>query len=201
MEGHIASLPRIVELAEEYGAFLVVDDCHGFGVLGRDGRGVADHFGLTDQVDLICGSFSKSLASTGGFIAADRGVIEYLRSSSQQIIFSAAITPAAAATALASLRVMQREPRAPRAALGKHALSAGHPAVAGAGFLGKPDARRAHRHRRQGEAVFHLEVAPGAGVLYGDVDFARRAGRARTSSARRSARCTRRKCSTGSATR
>ena len=86
MEGHIASLPRIVELAEEYGAFVVVDDCHGFGVLGRDGRGVADHFGLTDKVDLICGSFSKSLASTGGFVAADRGVIEYLRSSSQQIM-------------------------------------------------------------------------------------------------------------------
>ena len=110
MEGHVASLPRIVELAEEHGAFVVVDDCHGFGVLGRDGRGVADHFGLTDKVDLICGSFSKSLASTGGFVAADRGVIEYLRSSSQQIIFSAAITPAAAASALASLRVMQREP-------------------------------------------------------------------------------------------
>ena len=111
MEGHIASLPQIVEMAQEHGAFLVVDDCHGFGVLGRDGRGVADHFGLTDKVDLICGSFSKSLASTGGFIAADRSVIEYLRSSSQQIIFSAAITPAAAATALASLRVMQREPQ------------------------------------------------------------------------------------------
>ena len=110
MEGHVASLPRLVELAEEYDAFLVVDDCHGFGVLGRDGRGVADHFGLTDKVDLICGSFSKSLASTGGFIAADRATIEYLRTSSQQIIFSAAITPAAAATALASLRVMQREP-------------------------------------------------------------------------------------------
>ena len=110
MEGHLASLPRLVELAEEHDAFLVVDDCHGFGVLGRDGRGVADHFGLTDKVDLICGSFSKSLASTGGFIAADRATIEYLRTSSQQIIFSAAITPAAAATALASLRVMQREP-------------------------------------------------------------------------------------------
>ena len=110
MEGHVASLPRIVELAQEHGAFLVVDDCHGFGVLGRDGRGVADHFGLTDQVDLICGSFSKSLASTGGFVAADRAVVEFLRTSSQQIIFSAAITPAAAATALESLRVMQREP-------------------------------------------------------------------------------------------
>ena len=110
MEGHVANLPELVELADEYGAFLVVDDCHGFGVLGREGRGVADHYGLTDRVDLICGSFSKSLASTGGFIAGDRATIEYLRTSSQQIIFSAAITPSATAAALASLRVMQREP-------------------------------------------------------------------------------------------
>jgi 8-amino-7-oxononanoate synthase len=110
MEGHIASLPEIVALADEYGAFLVVDDCHGFGVLGRDGRGVADHFGLDKQVDLICGSFSKSLASTGGFIASTRATIEYLRSTSRQIIFSAAITPSCSAAALESLRVMQREP-------------------------------------------------------------------------------------------
>ncbi len=110
MEGHIASLPEIVALANEYSAFLVVDDCHGFGVLGRDGRGVADHFGLGKEVDLICGSFSKSLASTGGFIASTRATIEYLRSTSRQIIFSAAITPACSAAALASLRVMQREP-------------------------------------------------------------------------------------------
>jgi 8-amino-7-oxononanoate synthase len=110
MEGHIASLPEIVALADEYSAFLVVDDCHGFGVLGRDGRGVADHFGLGKQVDLICGSFSKSLASTGGFIASSRATIEYLRSTSRQIIFSAAITPSCSAAALESLRVMQREP-------------------------------------------------------------------------------------------
>jgi 8-amino-7-oxononanoate synthase len=110
MEGHIASLPEIAGLADEYSAFLVVDDCHGFGVLGRDGRGVADHFGLGKQVDLICGSFSKSLASTGGFIASSRATVEYLRSTSRQIIFSAAITPACSAAALESLRVMQREP-------------------------------------------------------------------------------------------
>ena len=110
MEGHIAPLPEMVAICEEHEAFLVVDDCHGFGVLGRDGRGTVDHFDLTGQTDLICGSFSKSLASTGGYIAADRATIEYLRTSSQQIIFSAAITPAAAASALASLRVMQREP-------------------------------------------------------------------------------------------
>ena len=110
MEGHIAPVPELVALCEEFQAFLVVDDCHGFGVLGRDGRGTVDHFNLTERTDLICGSFSKSLASTGGFIAADRATVEYLRTSSQQIIFSAAITPAAAASALASLRVMQKEP-------------------------------------------------------------------------------------------
>ena len=90
---------------------LVVDDAHGFGVLGRDGRGVCDHFGVTERVDLIAGSFSKSLASTGGFVAGSRKLIEYLRSSSRQIIFSAAISPAAAASALAALQVMQEEPQ------------------------------------------------------------------------------------------
>jgi 8-amino-7-oxononanoate synthase len=110
MEGHIANLPAICDLCDEFGAFLVVDDCHAFGVLGREGRGTADHFGLTPRVDLITGSFSKSLASTGGFVVGERAAIEYLRSTSQQIIFSAALTPAATATALASLRIMQREP-------------------------------------------------------------------------------------------
>lgn len=111
MEGHIASLPEITALAKEHQAFLVVDDAHGFGVLGREGRGVVDHFGLTQNVDLVVGSFSKSLASAGGFIAGDRSVIEYLRSTCRQIIFSAAITPSAAAAARASLRVMQKEPQ------------------------------------------------------------------------------------------
>jgi 8-amino-7-oxononanoate synthase len=110
MEGHIANLPAICDLCDEHGAFLLVDDCHGFGVLGREGRGTADHFGLTPRVDLLTGSFSKSLASTGGYVAGDRAYIEFLRSSSQQIIFSAALAPAATATARASLRVMQREP-------------------------------------------------------------------------------------------
>lgn len=110
MEGHIANLPAICGLCDEHGAFLIVDDCHGFGVLGREGRGTADHFGLTPRVDVITGSFSKSLASTGGFLAGDRATIEFLRSSSQQIIFSAALAPSATATALASLRIMQREP-------------------------------------------------------------------------------------------
>jgi 8-amino-7-oxononanoate synthase len=111
MEGHIASLPRLCDLAEQHGAALVVDDAHGFGILGRDGRGVCDHLGVTDRVDLISGSFSKSLASTGGFVAGSKALIEYLRTSSRQIIFSAAISPAAAASALASLRVIQEEPQ------------------------------------------------------------------------------------------
>jgi 8-amino-7-oxononanoate synthase len=110
MEGHIASLPQICELADKYQAFLIVDDAHGLGVLGREGRGTADHHGVTDQVDLIAGSFSKSLSATGGFVAGSRATIEYLRSSCRQIIFSAALTPAAVATARASLRVMQEEP-------------------------------------------------------------------------------------------
>ncbi|MFH1067877.1 MAG: pyridoxal phosphate-dependent aminotransferase family protein [bacterium] len=110
MEGHIASLPKIVELAKKFSAFLVVDDAHGFGVLGKDGRGVADHCGVAKDVGLIVGTFSKSLASTGGFIAGDRGVIEYLRSNCRQIIFSAAIAAPAAAAARAALRVMQEEP-------------------------------------------------------------------------------------------
>lgn len=110
MEGHIASLPKIVELARKFSAFLVVDDAHGFGVLGKDGRGVADHHGVTKDVNLIVGTFSKSLASTGGFIAGDRSVIECLRSNCRQIIFSAAISVPSTAAARAALRVMQEEP-------------------------------------------------------------------------------------------
>jgi 8-amino-7-oxononanoate synthase len=111
MEGHIASLPRLCELAEQHRAAVVVDDAHGLGILGRDGRGVCDHLGVTDRVDLIAGSFSKSLASTGGFVAGSRAIIEYLRSSSRQIIFSAAISPPSAASARAALQVMQEEPQ------------------------------------------------------------------------------------------
>jgi 8-amino-7-oxononanoate synthase len=111
MEGHIARLPEIVDIADEYGCFIVVDDAHGFGVLGRAGRGTVDHFNLNDHVDVICGSLSKSLASTGGFVAASRDVIEYLRSHSKQTIFSAALSPSQAACAEAALDVMQSEPQ------------------------------------------------------------------------------------------
>ena len=110
MEGHVAKLPEIIALAENNHCFSVVDDAHGFGVLGSGGRGTVDHFGLNAQVDLICGSMSKSLASTGGFLAASADVIEYLRTNSKQTIFSAALPPAQAAIAMASLDVMQSEP-------------------------------------------------------------------------------------------
>jgi len=110
MEGHIARLPEFLEVARESGCFVVIDDAHGFGVLGRNGRGTADHFNATAGVDLIVGSLSKSLASTGGFVAGSKSAIEYLRTHSKQTIFSAAISPAPAATALEALRVMQEEP-------------------------------------------------------------------------------------------
>jgi len=110
MEGHIARLPELTEIAEEHGCFTVLDDAHGFGVLGRQGRGTVDHFGLNDSVDVICGSLSKSLASTGGFVAASKDVVEFLRTNSKQTIFSAAISPSQAACAQASLEIMQSEP-------------------------------------------------------------------------------------------
>ncbi|MFM8337186.1 MAG: aminotransferase class I/II-fold pyridoxal phosphate-dependent enzyme [Opitutaceae bacterium] len=111
MEGHIARLPELTEIAEEHGCFTVLDDAHGFGVLGRRGRGTVDHFNLNEKVDVICGSMSKSLASTGGFIAASKEIIDYLRSHSQQTIFAAAISPSQTAIAQTSLEIMQQEPQ------------------------------------------------------------------------------------------
>ena len=111
MEGHICRLPELATIGEEAGCFTVVDDAHGFGILGRQGRGTVDHFKLNDKVDLICGSMSKSLASTGGFVAGSRELIEYLRTSSKQTIFSAAISPSMAAASTASLDIMQTEPQ------------------------------------------------------------------------------------------
>ena len=110
MEGHIAPLPELVDLADKYHAAVVVDEAHSVGILGQQGRGVCNQFGVTDRVDVIAGSFSKAFASTGGFVAGSREVIEYLRSNSRQIVFSAALGPAAAASALTSLTVMQEEP-------------------------------------------------------------------------------------------
>ncbi len=110
MTGDIADLPRITELAERYGAAVMVDDAHGIGVLGSQGAGTSDHFGLADKVQLIMGTFSKSLASLGGFIASDRLTIEYLKHNSRALIFSASISPPNTAAALAALRIMRREP-------------------------------------------------------------------------------------------
>ncbi len=110
MEGDIAKLPQMVELAEKYNANIMVDDAHGLGVLGSLGRGTADHFGLTDKVDLIMGTFSKSLASIGGFIAADNSTINYLKHNARSLIFSASIAPANAASVIAALDIMESEP-------------------------------------------------------------------------------------------
>jgi len=110
MSGDIAELPRIVELAQTYKATVMVDDAHGLGVLGKNGAGTAEYFGLTDKVHLIMGTFSKSLASLGGFIASDTATIEYLKHFSRELIFSASISPANAAAALSSLQIMEREP-------------------------------------------------------------------------------------------
>jgi len=111
MEGHICRLPELATIGEEAGCFTVLDDAHGFGILGRQGRGTVDHFKLNDKVELICGSMSKALASTGGFVAGSQELIEYLRTSSKQTIFSAAISPSMAAAASASLDLMQSEPQ------------------------------------------------------------------------------------------
>ena len=110
MEGDIVKLPEIVELAEKYHASVMVDDAHSLGVLGKCGRGTADHFGLTDKVDVIMGTFSKSFASLGGFIAGDFDTINYLKHNSRALIFSASMTPASTATVLATLEIMQSEP-------------------------------------------------------------------------------------------
>ncbi len=110
MEGDIAFLPEIVELAEKYHASIMVDDAHSIGVLGKGGRGTADHFGLTDKVDVIMGTFSKTFASLGGFIAGDFDTINYLKHNSRALIFSASMTPSSTATVLAALEVMKSEP-------------------------------------------------------------------------------------------
>lgn len=110
MEGDLCNLPKIVELKHKYNCSIMVDEAHGIGVFGRDGRGVCDHFGLTDEVDLIMGTFSKSMASIGGFIAADSDTINFLRHTCRTYIFSASNTPAATAAALEALHIIKSEP-------------------------------------------------------------------------------------------
>jgi len=110
MEGDITKLPEIVRLSEKYRASIMVDDAHALGVIGKNGSGTASHFGLTDKVDLIMGTFSKSLASIGGFIAADKTVINYIKHNSRSLMFSASMTPSSAASVLAAIEIMENEP-------------------------------------------------------------------------------------------
>jgi 8-amino-7-oxononanoate synthase len=110
MDGDIVDLPGIVKLAEKYEATVMVDDAHAIGVIGEQGSGTASHFGLTDKVDLIMGTFSKSLASLGGFIASDFETINYIKHHSRSLMFSASITPASAAAVLAALEIIKSEP-------------------------------------------------------------------------------------------
>jgi len=110
MEGDLCKLPEISALAKKYNANIMIDDAHGLGVVGKGGRGTASHFGMTDDVDLIMGTFSKSLASIGGFIAANNETINYLKHNARSLIFSASIAPGNAAAVIAALDLMQDEP-------------------------------------------------------------------------------------------
>jgi len=110
MEGDIIKLPGVVELAKKYNASIMVDDAHSLGVLGKNGSGTASHFGLTKDVELIMGTFSKSFASLGGFIAADKEVINFIKHNSRSLIFSASMTPASVATVLAAIEIVEKEP-------------------------------------------------------------------------------------------
>jgi len=111
MGGEICKLPEIVELAKKYGARIMIDDAHGLGVLGENGRGTAEYFGLEDEVDILMGTFSKSLASLGGYMAASAEVISYVKHTSRPFIFSASIPPANAASALCALNILKKEPQ------------------------------------------------------------------------------------------
>ena len=110
MEGDIAPVPKLVELCGRYNASLMIDDAHGLGVIGENGRGTADHFGLTDKVDLIMGTFSKSFGSLGGFIAGDHEVLNYLKHNSRSLIFSASMPPANVAAVSCAIDIMLSEP-------------------------------------------------------------------------------------------
>jgi len=114
MEGDIARLPEIIEIAKEFGARVMIDDAHGLGMIGDCGRGTANYYGLEDEVDIIMGTFSKSLASLGGYVAAKEYITHYIRHHSRPFIFSASIPPACCGAALEALRIMQREPERPK---------------------------------------------------------------------------------------
>lgn len=110
MEGHIAPLPEYLKIAEKHNLFTIMDDAHGLGVIGKTGRGTAEHFNCLGKVDLICGSLSKAMATTGGYVAGDKELLDYMRTHSKQTIFSAAISPAQAACAEAALELITTEP-------------------------------------------------------------------------------------------
>lgn len=110
MEGDLANLPEIVKFKEKYNCCVMVDDAHGLGVMGQGGRGVCNHFGVTDQVEMIVGTFSKSLAAIGGFVAADKEITNWIRHHARSYIFSASNTPAATAAARQALRIIKSEP-------------------------------------------------------------------------------------------
>ena len=110
MEGDLVNLPEVVELSKKYNAKIMVDDAHGIGVMGKSGRGTCEHFGVEDDVDLVMGTFSKSIASLGGFVAGDAKVISYIKHFARALIFSASITPASVATAIATVDIIQTEP-------------------------------------------------------------------------------------------
>ena len=111
MEGDIADLPSIIKLAKTYGARVMVDDAHGIGVLGEGGRGTAEHFGLEDQVDLIMGTYSKSLAAIGGFVAGSRKVIHFIKHIGRSMIFSASLPPSLVASASTALDIIEEQPQ------------------------------------------------------------------------------------------
>ncbi len=110
MEGDLINLPKVVELSKKYSAKIMVDDAHGIGVMGKSGRGTCEHFGVEDDIDLVMGTFSKSIASLGGFVAGDAKVISYIKHFARALIFSASITPASVATAIATVDIIQTEP-------------------------------------------------------------------------------------------
>ena len=122
MGGDICNLPEIVRLARQYGARVMVDDAHGLGVIGKGGRGTASYFGLEDEVDVVMGTFSKSLASIGGYMAASADVVDYVRHASRPYIFCASIPPASCATAIEALHILREQPELPErlAALARH---------------------------------------------------------------------------------
>jgi len=110
MEGDLADVPRIVELKRRYGARLMIDDAHGIGVMGDHGRGTAEHFGLEGDADLVMGTFSKSLATVGGFVVGDAGIIDYVKHTARSLMFSAAPPPASVASVIKALEIIEREP-------------------------------------------------------------------------------------------